>query len=111
MGAAIGGVDGVGEGVDAFGVGVGVLDRHLNPNIIYLFFNVDRIVQSFAIAVEIADKGGDTTLEVEGILPLLPWSLVDKGDADALGDKGHLPKANQQRVPVKAGDLFENFFI
>ncbi len=63
--AAVDGVDRVGEGVDRFGVGVGVLQRHLDAGAVHLALDVDDRVQHFAVAVEVAHEGGDAALEVE----------------------------------------------
>ena len=89
--AAVDGVDRVGEGVDRLGVGIGVLDGGLDADALDLLLDIDHGVQGLAVAVEVADEGGEAAFEVEGHLAV--GALVHEVDGDAAGDEGHLAEA------------------
>ncbi len=68
MGAAVDGVDVVGEGEDGLGVGVVVLERDLHGDVVALGLHVDGLlVQDLLAAVQVLDELGDAA----GVLELL----------------------------------------
>ncbi len=89
-------VDGVGEGVDRFGVGVGVLDGDLDADVVDFLLGVEDRVQHGAVVVQIAHEGHHPAVEIEGHLAV--GALVNKADAHLAGDKSHLAEALHQGV-------------
>ena len=101
MGAAVDGVDVVGERVDAFGEAVVVLQRDLNAGVADAPLDIEGLaVQRHAAEVQVAHERDDAALEIEGPLAFvaLPGPLVDERDAQALRQVGHLTEALSQRV-------------
>ncbi len=104
MRAAIDRIDVVGEGVDAFGEAVVVLQRHLDRRVADATLHVKRPrVQRHAAQVQVAYERDDAAFEVEGPLALgvLARALIDHRDAEAFGEIGHLSEALRQRVEVE----------
>ena len=98
VGAAVGGVDGVGERVHRFHVLRGVLDGRLHQDVVDLFLHVDRIVEGLAGLVQVADEGGDAPLEVEVDLLGGRRAFVHEFDVQPPGEEGDFPEALGQDV-------------
>jgi len=61
-------------------------------------------VAGLAVAVQVAHKGVNAALEVEGHPPAV--ALVLQVDRHAAGDEGHLAEALHQRLEAVGGALF-----
>ena len=109
MRAAVDGVDGVGERIDRLGVGVGVLDGGFGADAFHLFLDVNHRVQRFAVAVQIADEGGDAAFEIE--LHFMVGALVHEIDRDAACDERHLAEALGQRVEAIIDLFLEDLLV
>src|SRR3989304_1461400 len=69
VGAAVDGVDVVGEGEDVLRVGIVVLERHLDGRRALLAIDVDRaLVDRLLVLVQMAHEAHQATLEVERLL-------------------------------------------
>ena len=102
MGAALGGVNVVGEGVDVLLIAVVVLERHFHGGIVHHALHVDGLVEEyFLVLVEILDELDDAALVVVHPLILGLHPLVGQGDADALVQEGHLAQAHFQDVELE----------
>ena len=71
MAAAVGCVDRIGECVQRIGKAVRVLDRGLDIGRVDFLVDIDRLMETVTILVEIAYKRFDATLKVEGNLARL----------------------------------------
>jgi hypothetical protein len=101
--AAVGGVDGVGEGVLGDGHAVGVLQGHFHVDVLHLLAVVHRLVERLAVAVQIAHEGAHAALEVEAHLAGGRHALVAQPDEDAAGDEGHLAEAVGEHLEAVGG--------
>ena len=109
MAATLHGVDGVGEGQDALGETLVVLQRNLDGVSVGLALNVQRPkIHPTFVAIQILDERADAALEVEGVLEVDP--LIVQHDGQRLVEEGQLPQPMRHDVPVEA-ELFEDFWI
>ena len=89
MGAAVDGVDVVGEAEDVLRVGVVVLERDLDRGGVLAPLDVDRpAVQGLLVLVEVADEGDEAALEIERTFSF--GSIVQQADPEALVQIGRL---------------------
>ena len=104
MGAAVHGVDVVGEGEDVLGVPVVVLQGDFDDGRAILSLDVHRpVVEDFLVLVEVAHEADQATLEVEGLLARRRLTLVAEGDPDPLVQVGRLaePLRDRLEAPVQ----------
>src|SRR5208337_4167340 len=109
MGAAVDGVDGVGEREDVFAVGVVVLQGDFDFDGAFFTLHVDRrIVEGGLAAIEVLDELGDAAGEAEfgGLFA----ALVIEGDFQAFVEESVFAEARRQSVVTEYG-LFENTWI
>ena len=110
VGAAVDGVDVVGEGEDGLGVGVVVLQRDLHGDVVALGLHVDGLlVQDLLALVQVLDELGDAAGVLEvcvlGFAGLgVGGALVGEGDLEALVEEGELAQALGEGVVVVLGD-------
>ncbi len=110
VGAALVGVDVVGEAEDRFLVGGVPLHRHLDLAVVGLVLEEDRLaVQRVLVLVEVGDEVDDAALVVEGVL-LARRSLVDQLDLEAAGEEGGLAQALGQGRVVEL-ELVEDLVV
>ena len=96
VGAAIDGVDVVGEGEDVLGVRVVVLEGDLDGRPALAPLDVDRAgVEDFLVAVQVPHERLEAALEVERALAVVP--LVDERDPDPLVQVCRLAQALADR--------------
>ncbi len=107
--AAVDGVDGVGKGVDRFGVSIGVLDGGFDADAVHLFFDVHDRVQHLPVAVQVTHERGDAAFEVEGHLAV--GTLVQEVYRYAACDEGHFAEALHQGLKAIFHLAFENFWV
>ena len=109
MGAALDGVDVVGEGEDVLAEAAVVLQRDLDDVALDSLVDVDRgDVDRTEALVEVLDERLDAALEVEDVLGLartLLFALVQQPDGDALVEVGQLAEPVGDRVPVEVEGL------
>ena len=104
MGAAVDGVDVVGEGEDVLRVRVVVLEGDLDDGRPVPLLAVDRpLVERLLVPVEMPDERDDATFEVERALAVDP--LVPKRDPDALRQVGRFAQALRDQVERELGRL------
>ena len=97
VGAAVDGVDVVGEREHVLGVRVVVLERDLDGGAPLPALDVDRpVVEGLLVPVQVPDEGLEPALEVERALAIDP--LVDERDPDALREVGRLAEALADRL-------------
>ena len=97
VGAAVDGVDVVGEREHVLGVGVVVLERDLDRGGAVPALAVDRpAVERLLVPVQVPDERDEAALEVERALAVV--ALVAERDPDALGEVGGLAQALGDRV-------------
>ena len=102
MGAALGGVDVVGEGVNVFVVAVVVLHGDFHRYAVFQPFHVNGFgEQHFLVLVQVFYEFPDATLVVEGTLQGFLGPLVPQNDLHALVQEGHFPDAGFQHVKGK----------
>ena len=105
MRAALLGVDVVDEAVDILLIAVVVLHGDLDNGVVLHAVEVDRLLaQGLFLAVEVGDEGANTAVEMEGLAPLRLAALVDKGDCNAVVEKGKLAQTVFQRLEAVGGD-------
>ncbi len=104
-------MDNIGESVDIFHKGIGVLKSDINHDVINLSLAGHNAMQPFFIAVEVAHKGGNTPLKVKCMLSGRVNPPINERNGDPPGDKGHLAKAMQEDIIIKAFHLSEDRFI
>src|SRR5439155_21512117 len=76
-----------------------VLKGYLDRGVAHQPLHGDRLRMHYpTVLVEVPNERHDATVEVEGRLAIV--TLVDKLDAQALGQVGHLAKALRQDVEV-----------
>ena len=91
MGAAIDGIDCIGEGVNGFSIRIRILHYEFDVNIIDFFLAINWFVQDFFIFIQVTHKRSDATLEVKSHFTVFAFILEHNGDA--AGDESHLAKA------------------
>ena len=110
VGAALVGVDVVGEAEDRLLVGAVPLHRHLDLALLLLALEEDRLaVQRVLVLVEVADEVLDPALVLEGDAVGLA-ALVDQLDLQAAGEEGRLAQALGQGLEVEL-DLLEDLRV
>ncbi len=115
MGAAVDGVDVVGEGEDGLGVGVVVLEGDLHGDVVALGLHVDGLLVEDGLAlVEELDELGDAAGVLEGLGAGFAGlgvggALVGEGDLDALVEEGELAEAVGEGVVVVFVDGEDGF--
>ena len=98
MGAAVLGVDAVGESQGGLGEALVVLQRRLHLGAVHLLGDVYRVVEHLPPLVEEAGEAGDAPLEVERDLLVRP--VVLEVELHPLGQVAHLAEALRQQVEV-----------
>ena len=110
VGAALVGVDVVGEAEDRLLVGAVPLHRDLDLALLFAALEEDDLlVDRILVAVEVADEVLDPALVLEGDAVGLP-ALVDQLDLQATGEEGRLAQALDQRLEIEP-DLFEDLEV
>lgn len=100
MGAAVVGVDVVGEAEDVLGVAVVPLHRDLDRDAVLAALEEDRLLrQGLLVAVEVLDEAGDAALVLEAVL--LAVALVHQADDDAAVQEGQLAQALREGVEAE----------
>ncbi len=111
MGAALVGVDVVGEAEDRLLVGGVPLHRHLDLTLVFVALEEDDLfVHGVLVLVEMADEVLDPTLVLEGDA-VGRAALVDQLDLQAAGQEGRLAQALGQRLEVELDLVFEDFEV
>ncbi len=109
MGSALAGVDEVGEGEDAFQIGVVVLESHVHIDAVPLSRDAQgRCKERFLATVEIFHEGADASLV--GVGGLLFLSEIPKADGHTGREEGQFPEARAQDFPREV-DGIENLGI
>jgi hypothetical protein len=104
VGAAVHGVDVVGERQHVLGEAVVVLQRDLDAGRVDHPLHMDRLrVKHGSPPVQVANEAGDTALEVEDLLAV--GALVDEPDPEPLVQVGRLPEAGGDRLPAEVERL------
>jgi len=109
VGAAIHRVDGVGERIDGFIVGIGELDCHFNANIVHFLFGIKNRVQGNAVAVEVADEGSNAAFKEER--HLLVAAFIHQPDFHLPGDKRHLAETLGECFKLEIDIVLEDLGI
>ena len=110
VGAALVGVDVVGEAEDRFLVGGVPLHRDLDLAVVGLALEVDGLaVQRVLVLVEVGDEVDDPALVVEGVA-LAGAALVDQLDLQAAGEEGGLAQPLGQGRVVEL-ELVEDLVV
>ena len=92
MGAAVNGVDVVGEGKDVLCITVVVLERELHVDVVTIAFRVDRCgVQHFLVFVQVLDEFGDAAVVMK--LALLVAALILEADGQPFIQERHFAQA------------------
>src|SRR5262249_48824963 len=107
MGAAVYGVDVVGERVDDLVISIVVLNGDLDPQRVFVgdqLFGVDRVsVQHGLVLVQVFDEFGDAALVEELVAFFGP--LIGNTDADAGIQECLFPQPLREGVKIEFGDL------
>ena len=104
VGAAVVGVDVVGEGVGVLGVAVVPLERDLDLHPVPRPLDEDGLlVERLLVAVQVLDEGGDPAQVLEGVL--LAVALVLEGDEDPAVQERELAQALREGVEAEGGGL------
>ena len=104
--AAVGGVDGVGEGEHRLVVAVVVLDGGLDHVAFDFLLDVDRLVEHFAILVQVAHEAANAAFEVERHPACaVVGALITEFDGQAAVEERHLAEALFQRLKPEVGLL------
>ena len=110
VGAAVGGVDAVGEGEGVLVEAGVVLERDLDHCGVGDGLEVEGVgLEHLSVLVELAHEARDAALEVEGAVGLRVV-FGGEGDADGLVEVGHLAEALEEDVAVVEGGA-EDFAV
>ena len=105
--AALDRVDVVGEGEDRFVVGLGVLHRDLDDDIVLLALEIDHVrVHRRLVAVEVLDKLQDAAVVFEHLHAA--GGLLLERDLRAAVEEGELAQAGGKDVPLEAALVRED---
>src|SRR5438067_13793106 len=100
MHATIDGIDAVGEGKFGGGPAIVVLYGQLDFDVVYLANGADRAsLYTTTVLVQVAHKGDQTPLEVEGRLTVS--AFITQGDGQAPIEIGHLAETLSQDVKTE----------
>src|SRR5919106_1765052 len=105
VGAALVGVDGVGEGVQGLCEAGVPLEGHLDLGVLLLAPEVNDPADRVLALVEERDEVGQAALGLVHLAPLAAAALVDQGDLHPAGQERQLPQPLGQDVPLELGLL------
>ncbi len=85
------------------------MDGGGDRNAIHFLFDMHHRVEHLAVAVQVANEGGDAAFKIEG--HLAARSAHPAKDGHAAGDKGHFAQALDQGVKAKVQVALEDFRV